>query len=398
MPLNARIRSMQFNETQRMIREHAARFARDKLLPNAAPLDRGEGEKEYLQNLRELAAMGFNGIAVDNTYGGAQAGAVAYALAVFELAKACASTTVAVSVTNMAAEVVQAVGNEAQKNKYLPPLMRGDFAAASFCLSESGAGSDPAAMRTRAEKDGEGFVLHGAKQWISSAKIAGFFLVWAVTDKQAARGRGISCFIVESNSEGVSIGPDVDKMGQRGSPTNEVVFDGVRVGAESLLGELNGGYAIAMRELFGGRIGVAAMALGIADAALSTARDYMLVREQHGKKLAGHQGLRWMFAERRAETEAAFWLMIRAATLKDDGEDFITEAAMAKYLAAQAGERACRDALQLHGGYGYMRDLPLERYCRDIRIAAIYEGSDEMQKNIIARQLLKQGEQGETKQ
>lgn len=381
-----------FNDDQKMIRQMAARFARDKLLPNAARLDRGEGGEEYEKNLRELSAMGFNGIAVSEQYGGAQAGAVAYALAVFELAKACASTTVAVSVTNMAAEVVQAVGSTGQKDKYLPPLMRGDFPAASFCLTESSAGSDPAAMRTSADKDGGGFVINGAKQWISSAKIAGFFLVWAITDKQAARGRGISCFIVDSNEKGVSIGPDADKMGQRGSPTNEVIFDGVKVGADSLLGELNGGYAIAMRELFGGRIGVAAMALGIADAALSAARDYMLVREQHGKKLAGHQGLRWMLAERRTETEAAFWLMIRAATLKDAGEEYITEAAMAKYLAAQVGERACRDALQIHGGYGYMRDLPLERYCRDIRIAAIYEGSDEMQKNIIARELLKKGE------
>lgn len=381
---------MQFNDIQQTIRAQAARFARDKLLPNAAPLDRGEGEKEYAQNLRALAAMGFNGIAVNQQYGGAQAGAVSYALAVFELAKACASTTVAVSVSNMAAEVVQAVGSEQQKNQYLPPLMRGDFAAASFCLTESGAGSDPASMRTRAEREGEGFILNGTKQWISSAKIAGFFLVWAITNPQAQRGRGMSCFIVDSDKEGVSIGPDADKMGQRGSPTNEVVFDNVKLGAESLLGELNGGYAIAMRELFGGRIGVAAMALGIADSALSAARDYMLVREQHGKKLAGHQGLRWMLAERRAETEAAFWLMIRAATLKENGEEYISEAAMAKYLAAQAGERACRDALQLHGGYGYMRELPLERYCRDIRIAAIYEGSDEMQKNIIARELLKQ--------
>ena len=380
---------MIFNDTQRMIREQAAKFARDKLLPNAAPLDRGEGAQQYVKNLRELAAMGFNGISIHNKYGGTQAGAVAFALAIFELAKACAATTVAISVSNMAAEVVQSVGSEAQQDKYLPPLMRGDFPAASFCLTESGAGSDPAAMRTRAEKDGNGFRLHGTKQWISSAKIAGFFLVWALTDKAAERRRGISCFIVESDSAGITIGPDADKMGQRGSPTNEVVFDGVKLGKENLIGELNGGYTIAMRELFGGRIGVAAMALGIADAALSQAQDYMQVREQHGKKLAGHQGLRWMLAERRTETEAAFWLTMRAAILKDNGEEFITEAAMAKWLAAQAGERACRDALQLHGGYGYMRDLPLERYCRDIRIAAIYEGSDEMQKNIIARQLLK---------
>ena len=385
---------MIFNETQEMIRDAAMRFARDKLLPNAAKLDRGEGAQEYENNLRELAALGFNGLSVREEYGGAQAGAVAYALAMFEIAKACASSAVAVSVTNMAAEVVQSVGSEQQRKKFLPPLMKGEWPAASFCLTESGAGSDPASMRARAEKDGGGFRIHAVKQWISSAKVAGFFLVWAVTDADAKRGRGISCFIVDGKSDGVSIGPDADKMGQRGSPTNEVVFDGVRVGRENLLGELNGGYQIAMRELFGGRIGVASMALGIADAALTAARDYMLEREQHGKKLSDHQGLRWMLAERRAETEAAFWLTMRAAQLKDNGEEFVKEAAMAKWLAATSGERACRDALQLHGGYGYMRDLPLERYCRDIRIAAIYEGTDEIQKNIIARELLRGNEKG----
>lgn len=385
---------MIFNETQEMIRDAAMRFARDKLLPNAAKLDRGEGAQEYENNLRELAALGFNGLSVREEYGGTQAGAVAYALAMFEIAKACASSAVAVSVTNMAAEVVQSVGNEEQRKKFLPPLMKGEWPAASFCLTESGAGSDPASMRARAEQDGDGFRIHAVKQWISSAKVAGFFLVWAVTDANAPRGRGISCFIVDGKSDGVSIGPDADKMGQRGSPTNEVVFDGVKVGRENLLGELNGGYRIAMHELFGGRIGVASMALGIADAALSAARDYMLEREQHGKKLSDHQGLRWMLAERRAETEAAFWLTMRAAQLKDNGEEFVKEAAMAKWLAATSGERACRDALQLHGGYGYMRDLPLERYCRDIRITAIYEGTDEIQKNIIARELLRGNEKG----
>ncbi len=378
-----------FGETQEMIREAAARFAREKLLPNAARLDRGEGGEEYSENLRELARLGFNGLAVREEYGGAQAGAVAYALALFEIGKACASTAVAVSVTNMAAEVLQAVGSGGQCKKYLPPLLRGEWPAASFCLTESGAGSDPAAMRARAEENKNGFIINGVKQWISSGKIAGFYLVWAVTDAQAPRGRGISCFIADAGSEGLTVGPDADKMGQRGSPTNEIVFDNVCIPRENLLGKLNDGYRIAMRELFGGRIGVAAMACGIASAALDSAQEYMCAREQHGKKLREHQGLRWMLAERRAETEAAFWLTIRAAQLKDAGRNFVKEAAMAKWFAATAGERACRDALQLHGGYGYMRDLPLERHCRDIRIASIYEGTDEMQKNIIARELFR---------
>jgi alkylation response protein AidB-like acyl-CoA dehydrogenase len=245
-------------------------------------------------------------------------------------------------------------------------------------------------MKMSARADGDGWILNGAKQWITSGAIAGFYLVWAVTDPAAKPGRGISCFIVPRDSDGLRPGPDADKMGQHGSPTNEVVFEEVKVGRENLLGEENEGFRIAMRELQGGRIGIAALALGVANAAMDEARRYMKEREQHGKKLAEHQGLQWMLAERMTELEAGFWLMIRAARKKDAQQPYGKEAAMAKLLCTEAGNRATYDALQLFGGYGYMRDFPLERYARDIRITSIYEGTSQIQKHIIARELLRE--------
>ena len=378
-----------FNETETMIRETAARFAADTLVVRAAELDKTSDEKLYVDNLRQLAALGFNGLCVSEKYGGVNAGAVAYALAMMELGRGCAATAAGISVTNMVAEIVQRFGEEAVKNEFLPPLMRGDWPAASFCLTEAAAGSDPSAMRTTAVADGDYFVLNGVKQWITSGAIAGFYVVWAKTAPEVPRGKGITCFLVAADTAGVSAGPAADKMGQRASPTNDIIFNNARVPSSHILGGLNDGYRIAMQELFGGRIGIGAMALGIASAALKAARDYMLEREQHGKKLAQHQGLQWMLAERQAEVEAGFWLLIRAAQLKDAGQLYTKEAAMAKLFASQTGERATRDALQIFGGYGYIRDFPLERYCRDIRITSIYEGTSEMQKLIIARELLR---------
>lgn len=383
---------MTFTETQTLIRETAARFSDTVLAPHAAELDAAGADgatKLYLDNLKQLAELGFNGLCVDEAYGGTAAGAVAYALAMFELGRGCPSTTAGISVSNMVAECVQQCGSEAQKQQFLPPLMHGEFPAASFCLTEPSAGSDPAAIRTTAVADGSDYLLSGNKQWITSGAIAGFFIVWAVTDTGAARGHGMTCFLVERDAPGISIAPSVSKMGQHASPTNAIFFDNTRVPGENILGELNEGYRIAMKELFGGRIGIAAMALGIATAALNAAKNYMREREQHGKKLAEHQGLQWMLAERSTEVEAGFWLLMRAAQLKDAGEPYAKEAAMAKLFATTAGEKATRDALQLHGGYGYMQEFPLERYCRDVRLTSIYEGSSEIQKLIIAKALLR---------
>lgn len=380
---------MVFNEGQNLIRDAAARYARETLAPAASQVEADGGGELYAAHLRELATLGFNGLCVREEYGGSDAGALASALAMYEIGKGCCSTAVAVSINNMVAEVLQNTGSESLRQKFLPPLMAGEWAAASFCLTESSAGSDPSAMKTRAHEDGEHFVLNGTKQWITSGEIAGFFVVWARTDDNASKGRGISCFVVERDTPGLSVGPAAKKMGQHASPSNDVVFDNARVPKEHILGELHDGFRIAMTELSGGRIGVAAMALGVADAALSAAKQYMLEREQHGKKLAEHQGLQWMLAERATELEAGFWLVVRAAQLKDDHLPNRKESAMAKLFATTVAERITRDALQIFGGYGYMREFPLERFCRDVRLTSIYEGSSEIQKIIIARELLR---------
>lgn len=383
-----------FSETQTLIRDTAARFADEVLAPRAAALDAAGPDGDtatYLDNLHQLAQLGFNGLCVDEAYGGTAAGTTAYALAMYELGRGCAATAAGISVSNMVAECVQKCGSEAQKRQFLPPLMRGEFPAASFCLTESSAGSDPAAMKTTARRDGNAYVLNGAKQWITSGAIAGFYIVWAVTDTQAARGGGITCFLVGRDAAGLTVESSVAKMGQTASPTNAIYFDEVRVPREQILGEENGGYRIAMQELFGGRIGIGGIALGIARAALDCAQRYMGERTQHGKKLAAHQGLQWMLAERNTEVEAGFWLLMRAAQLKEAGAPYAKEAAMAKLFASTTAERATRDALQLHGGYGYMKEFPLERYCRDVRITSIYEGTSEIQKLIIAKALLAPG-------
>lgn len=376
------------SETHRMIQETARQFSQSVLAPRAAQLDREAHRALLTDNLRQLAELGFMGLTIDEQYGGTHADAVAFSLALTELGRGCASTAVTVSVTNMVAEVIQAVGSEAQKQQCLPPLCSGEWLAGSFCLSESGAGSDPASMTTRADRDGDHWVLNGCKQWITSAEYAGIFVVWAVTDPQADKGKGISCFLVPADTPGLIIGPAEDKMGQKASATNEVRFENCRIPADALLGQMHQGYKIAVTELAGGRIGIGSMALGIALAALDTARDYVKERVQFGRPLADKQGLQWMLAERYTEMEAARLLLLQAATLKAAGRPFGCEASMAKWMATEKGNRACYDALQLMGGNGYVRDFPLERYARDIRVTSIYEGTSEIQKLIIARHLL----------
>lgn len=380
-----------FTDTQILIRDTARDFARSELLPVAAELDRTRGGEVYAANLRKLAQLGFNGLCVREDLGGAAAGMVAQALALYEIGGACISTAVAVSINNMVAEVVQNTGSEDLARRFLPPLLEGKHAAASFCLTESSAGSDPASLKTTAVLDGDDYVINGVKQWITSGEIAGFLVVWAKTDANAKKGAGISCFVVDAKTKGISHNPPADKMGQHASPSNDIVFQDVRVQKQDMLGAANDGFRIAMRELCGGRIGVAAMVMGASAAALTAARDYMLEREQHGKKLAEHQGLQWMLAKRATELEAGFWLVVRAAKLKDAGRAYAKEASMAKLYATAAAENITRDALQIFGGYGYMRALPMERYCRDVRLASIYEGSSEIQQIIIARDLLQNG-------
>ncbi len=383
---------MQFalTDEEEMIRDTARRIAADRLAPLAEALDRGEGRAELLDNLRELARAGFMTLNVAAEHGGAEAGTVAFALAVEELGYACASTAVAVSVTNMVGEVVQAVGSPEQRRRHLPLLADGTYPAGAFCLTEGGAGSDPAGMRTRARRDGDGYVIDGEKLYISSAEFAGLFVVWAVTDPEAPKGRGISVFLVERGTPGLLIGKAERKMGQHGSPTNVVHFDGCRVPAGALMGRENDGFRVAVGELAGGRIGVAALSLGIAHAAMDAAKAYVKERRQFGQPIADFQGIQWMIADREVDLEAARLLILQAAHLKDGRQPFAKAASMAKLFASEAAHRATDTAIQLHGGAGYCGDYPVERLARDARITRIYEGTSEIQRLIIARETLRQ--------
>jgi alkylation response protein AidB-like acyl-CoA dehydrogenase len=376
-------------EEQRLIRDTARRIAGDRLAPLADTLDRGEGRAEFLENLKALAENGFMGLNVSADYGGSEAGPIGFALALEEIARGCASTAVTTSVTNMVAEIVETCGNEEQRAAYLPKICDGTYPAAGFCLTESGAGSDPAGMRTSARMDGNEWVLNGSKLYITSGEYAGLFVVWAVTDPEAPKGKGITCFLVEAEAEGMIIGPAEKKMGQTGSATNPVIFEDCRIPASAVLGEVNGGFRIAVGELAGGRIGIASVALGIARAAMDMAIAYVQEREQFGRKIADNQGVQWMIADRETELEAARLLNLQAATLKAAGKPYAREASMAKLYASEAAQRATYTALQLHGGAGYIRETGLERLARDARITTIYEGTSEIQRLIIARETLR---------
>lgn len=382
---------MQFSlsEEEILIQQTARRLAAERIAPLAEKLDLGEGRGEFLANLKLLAENGFTALNVRADYGGSEAGTVAFALSVEEIGKACASTGVTLSVTNMVAEVIQTIGSEEQRSIYLPRLADGTYPAGGFCLTEAGAGSDPSAMRTKAERDGNHYVLNGTKLYITSAEYAGVLVVWAVTDPKADRGKGISCFLVERDTPGLVIGKAEKKMGQTGSTTNEVHFKDCRIPATQMMGSENDGFRIAVAELAGGRIGIASLALGIARAAMGAAKEYVKERRQFGKAIADMQGIQWMIADRETELEAARLLILQAAHLKDQGKPFAREASMAKLYASEAAQRATYTALQLHGGAGYLCDLPLERFVRDARITTIYEGTSEIQRLIIARETMK---------
>ena len=377
-------------EEQQLIQDTARRFAESELGPVAARVEEPAYRPTYLNNLKQLAELGFMGLNVLPEYGGSGAGVVAFSLAITEVARACASTAVAMSVNNLVAEVIQTIGNEAQKRAYIERICTGEYPAAGFCLSEAGAGSDPSAMKTRARRDGEDYVLNGTKMWISNAEYAGVFVVWAVTDTQAAPGKGISCFLVEAATPGLAIGPHEHKMGQRGSSTNPVIFEDCRVPASAMLGRENDGFRIAVGELTGGRIGIGSLALGVGSAAIDIARRYITEREQFGRRIADFQGVQWMLADTYTELEAARLLLMNAAFQKQIGLPYAKAASMAKLYASEAANKACYTALQLMGGVGYTEAMPLERLARDARVTTIYEGTSEIQRVIIARELLRE--------
>ena len=381
---------LSLTEDQAMIQDMAAKFAQTELAPVAEKLDQHGDRELFLANLKKLAELGFMGLNIGSQYGGAEAGTVVFSLAMTEISRACASTAVTMSVTNMVGEVIESVASEAQKEKYLPKLCSGEYAAGGFCLTESGAGSDPSGMKTKAVLEGDEWVINGAKQYITSGEYAGVFVLWAVTDPSAKRGKGISCFLVEADAPGLIVSPAEKKMGQHASATNEVVFDNCRLPKDALMGELNQGFKVAVSELAGGRIGIGSLSLGIGLAAIDYARDYVNERQQFGQKIANFQGIQWMLADAYTDLEASRLLLMNAADKKDKGQPFGKEASMAKLFASEKANQVCYTALQLMGGAGYIKDYPLERYARDVRVASIYEGTSEIQRVIIARDLLQE--------
>lgn len=386
--------NLSLTEEQAMIQDVARTFAHNTLAPVAAQLDRADNKEAdralFLDNLKQLAELGFMGLNISSKYGGSDVGVVAFSLAITEVARACASTAVTMSVTNMVGEVIQAIASEEQKQRYLPKLCTGDYPAGAFCLSEAGAGSDPAGMKTTAVRDGDDWVLNGTKMWISSAEYAGVFVVWAVTDTGANKGRGISCFLVEADTPGLLVGKAEEKMGQQASATNTVIFEDCRVPASALMGKLNDGFRIAVGELAGGRIGIGSLALGVGQAAMDYARQYTTEREQFGGVIASMQGPQWMMADAYTQLEASRLLLMNAACLKQEGQAYSKQASMAKLHATETANQVCYTAIQLMGGLGYTREVPLERYARDARVTSIYEGTSEIQRVIIARELLRE--------
>jgi alkylation response protein AidB-like acyl-CoA dehydrogenase len=304
-----------------------------------------------------------------------------------EISRACASTAVTMSVTNMVAEVIATFGTEEQKALYVPRITSGEYVAGAFALSEPEAGSDPGGMATRAERTADGWVLNGQKQWITSGAYAGVMVVWARTGGPGTKG--LSAFLVEGGARGLKAGKPEDKLGIRASNTVPLTFEDCHIPASALLGSENGGFKIAMMALDGGRIGIGSQAIGIATAALEEAAEYAKQRRQFGSPIGDYQAIKWMLADSKMELEAAKMLVLRAADMKEKGRPFTRESAMGKVYASEAANRICYRCLQIHGGYGYVRDFAAERHFRDARVTTIYEGTSEIQRTVIARAELK---------
>lgn len=373
------------SETQLLIRDTARKFAREVVAPRARQTDREE--LFPAEAYRQMGELGLLGVNVPAEYGGAEAGVVSYSLAVIELAAACASTSVGMCVTNMCAELICQFGTDAQKKRFVTRLTSGEAVAGAFALSEPHAGSDPGAGTTSAVKQGERWVINGTKQWITSGAYAGVIVVWARTSKDG--NKGLSCFIVEKGTPGLSIGRAEDKMGLRGSNTVPLLFENVEVGEDHLLGRLGDGFKLAMVALDGGRVGIASQACGVGRAAIEASVKYVKERQAFGHPIADFQALRFMLADMATQQQTAELLTFRAATMKQNKQPFTREASMAKLFASEMSNRVCDRAVQLHGGYGYIDEFPVERYLRDARVQTIYEGTSEIQRIVIAREVIK---------
>ncbi len=373
-------------EVERAVQETAHRFAREVVAPAAAENDRLARFPAGI--VRGLGAIGLLAVNVPAAHGGSEAGPVAYALALAEIAAADCATAVTMGVTNMVAETIARWGTEAQKARCLPRLASAEWLAGAFALSEPQAGSDPSAITTRAARKGDRWVIDGAKQWITSGDVAGVVVVWAKTDPGAGT-RGITAFLVEGGTPGLGVGRHEDKMGIRASSTVPLAFDGCEVPDEARLGAVGEGYRIALAALDGGRIGIGAQASGTIRAALDASTRYAKERRTFGVPIAQHQAIAFMLADMATDHAASELLTLRAAALKGAGLPFAREASMAKLFASEAAQRAVSRAVQIHGGYGYTKEFPVERYYRDARVQTIYEGTSEIQRLVIARDLLR---------
>ncbi|MGI5997111.1 MAG: acyl-CoA dehydrogenase [Lutispora sp.] len=379
---------MNFNLTkeQEMVRKLMREFAENEVKPIAADVD--EEARFPRETVEKMARYSMMGIPFPKELGGAGGDTLSYIIAVEELSRVCATTGVILSAhTSLGAHPIYQYGTEEQKEKYLKPLAEGKYLGA-FGLTEPNAGTDAAGQQTMAVLKGDHYVLNGSKVFITNGGEADIYIIFAMTDKSKGT-RGISAFIVEKDYPGFSIGKVENKMGIRGSSTSELIFEDCLVPKENLLGQEGKGFGIAMQTLDGGRIGIAAQALGIAQGALDECTKYMKERKQFGKPLAAFQGLQWMYADMATKVEAARLLVYRAAMKKDEKKPYSADAAMAKLFAAETAMEVTTNAVQIHGGYGYIKDYPIERMMRDAKITEIYEGTSQVQKMVISANLLK---------
>jgi len=373
-------------DEQLMIQSMVREFSRKVVAATAAERDKS---KEFpAENLKQMGELGLMGMMVPVEYGGEGADTISYVLALSEIAYSCASTAVVMSVHNsIVCESILNFGTEAQKKRFLPRLTDAEIIGA-FALTEPHAGSDPVSQLTTAVKDGDHYVINGTKRFITTGKNCGLVIVTAKTD-EIEKHRGISAFIVEKETPGLIVGNIEDKMGLRASDTTDLIFEDCRVSAENLLGGEGDGFRIAMKGLDGGRIGIAAQSVGVAQAALDNAVKYAKGRDQFGQKISKFQGIRWYIADMATEIEAARQLMFSAAAMKDRGEKYTQQASMAKLFASEMVNRITGKCLQIHGGYGFTKDYTIERLYRDARVFTIYEGTSEIQRVVISNNILK---------
>ena len=373
--------SYQLNEEQMMIQAMVKDLAREAILPTAAERDQ---TKEFPKDIiKQMGELGLMGMSVPTEYNGAGVDTISYSLALQEIGYACASTAIIMSVHNsVSCGPIYRFGSDFLKENFLKPLAAGQKLGC-FAVTEPGAGSDPAGAKSTAKKDGNSYILNGTKAWITSGKNADVVVATAYTDK-AKKHRGISTFVLEKGMPGFIVGPDEDKMGQRASDCTSLIFEDCRVPAENLLGEEGEGFIIAMTALDEGRIGVASISVGLSQACLDAAVTYAQERVQFGSPLSKFQGIRWMIADMAVQIEASRLLTFNAASMKDRGEKFTREASMAKLFASETANRSAYQAIQIHGGYGYSKEYPVERYYRDARVLTIYEGTSEVQRIVVA--------------